>query len=163
MNWINNETYDLQFTNCKIIMKIKIITNCMSINCSILICSYWNYQFSIIVKTRLTSFSSIVFQQLRVSIQNKNCIRNVNVLKNKINNFFLEVWMWVHQKCEMSLIVIILYAVHSKKCTYLSVHNNGGIIWLNDITRDLKYKNSEVMMTLNIITNFMIMHCCINM
>ena len=35
MNWQNNETYDLQWSNCKIMMTITIINERMRIRCSV--------------------------------------------------------------------------------------------------------------------------------
>ena len=75
----------------------------------------------------------------------------------------LEVRMWVHQKYEMIWIVRKLYSVNSNDCTYLAVHDDGGMIWWDDGTLDLKYTNIKIVMKLRIITDRMSMHCCINM
>ena len=71
--------------------------------------------------------------------------------------------MWVHRKYGISQIVRKLYSVESNKCTYLTVHNDGGNNQQNDVTYDLQYKNGKIMITMTIITYHMSMYCSINM
>ena len=74
----------------------------------------------------------------------------------------LEVWMWLHQQYETSSIARKFYIVESNECTYLVVHNDGGMNRKNDVTYDLQRTIGKIMITITIITDQMSMHCSIN-
>ena len=73
----------------------------------------------------------------------------------------LEVWIWMHQKYLMSLIVRKLFSVESKYCTYTAVHLGGWMNQQNNETYNLQCTNGKIIMTITIITNHMIINCSI--
>ena len=65
-----------------------------------------------------------------------------------------KIWNWSnHKKLVFSRI---------KKCAYLSVPISGGTNKQNNETYDPQITNSEINITITIITELMIMHCSIN-
>ena len=70
-----------------------------------------------------------------------------------------EVWMWVHQKYGIILIIRKFYSVESKNCTYLAIHSDVGMNQWKVITYYLQYTNGKIMITITIITALMSMHC----
>ena len=65
-----------------------------------------------------------------------------------------KIWNWSnHKKLVFSRI---------KQCAYLSVPISGGTNQQNNETYDPQITNSEINITITIITELMIMHCSIN-
>ena len=70
----------------------------------------------------------------------------------------------MHRKNGIIRIVRITYSVESNDCTYLDIHDDGGMNQRIDVTYDLQCTNGKLTMAIIIIiTDRMSMHCSINM
>ena len=74
-----------------------------------------------------------------------------------------EVWIWVHQKYENSLIVGKFYSFETNNIYYLAITEDDQWYQQSNETYNLQYTNSKIMTTITIIIDHMSMHFIINM
>ena len=73
-----------------------------------------------------------------------------------------EVWIWVHQKYENSLIVGTFYSFETNNIYYLAITEDDQWYQQSNETYNLKCTNSNIKTTTTIFINIIIIHCSIN-
>ena len=73
-----------------------------------------------------------------------------------------EVWIWVHQKYENSLIVGTFYSFETNNIYYLAITKDDQWYQQSNETYNLQCTNSNIKTTTTIFINIIIIHCSIN-